>query len=58
MEKSCRKTRSHALDAPEGPLVDYLAQFESLLVEQGYPVSVWGWPLAEPVVLPPALDFG
>ena len=21
-------------------------------------VSVWGWPLAEPVVLPPALDFG
>jgi integrase/recombinase XerD len=37
MEKSCRKTRSHALDAPEGPLVDYLAQFESLLVEQGYP---------------------
>src|SRR5271157_3788466 len=37
MDKSCRKTRSHSLDAPEGPLVDYLAQFESLLVEQGYP---------------------
>jgi site-specific recombinase XerD len=37
MEKSCRKTRSHSLDAPVGPLVDYLAQFESLLVEQGYP---------------------
>ena len=37
MDKSCPKTRSHSLDAPEGPLVDYLAQFESLLVEQGYP---------------------
>ena len=37
MEKSCRKKRSHSLDAPQGPLVDYLAEFESLLAEQGYP---------------------
>lgn len=37
MVQSCRKTRSHALDSPDGPLVDYLSQFESLLVEQGYP---------------------
>jgi integrase/recombinase XerD len=29
--------RSHSLLAPEGPLADYLAQFERLLVEQGYP---------------------
>jgi integrase/recombinase XerD len=37
MDTSCRKTRSHSLDGPEGPLVDYLARFESLLLEQGYP---------------------
>jgi integrase/recombinase XerD len=37
MDTSCRKTRSHSLDAPVGPLVDYLVHFESLLVEQGYP---------------------
>jgi integrase/recombinase XerD len=37
MEKSCRKTRSHALDAPDGPLVDYLGAFKRLLTDQGYP---------------------
>jgi site-specific recombinase XerD len=37
MQKLVWKQRSHSLDAPEGPLVDHLAQFESLLVEQGYP---------------------
>jgi integrase/recombinase XerD len=37
MDTSSRKTRSHSLDAPKGPLVDYLAQFDILLLEQGYP---------------------
>lgn len=37
MQKLVWKKRSHSLNAPEGPLVDYLAQFESLLAEQGYP---------------------
>lgn len=37
MAKLVWKKRSHSLDAPEGPLVDHLAQFESLLAEQGYP---------------------
>jgi site-specific recombinase XerD len=37
MQKLVWKQRSHSLDAPEGPLVDHLAQFESLLVKQGYP---------------------
>src|SRR5688500_7829748 len=37
MAKLVWKKRSHSLIAPEGPLVDYLAQFESLLAEQGYP---------------------
>jgi site-specific recombinase XerD len=37
MQKLVWKQRSHSLDAPEGPLVDHLAQFESLLGKQGYP---------------------
>lgn len=37
MQKLVWKKRSYSLDAPEGPLVDYLAPFERLLVEQGYP---------------------
>ena len=31
MQKLVWKKRSHSLDAPEGPLVDYLAPFERLL---------------------------
>jgi integrase/recombinase XerD len=31
------KQRSHSLIAPEGPLVGYLASFEHLLLDQGYP---------------------
>jgi integrase/recombinase XerD len=37
MHKLVWKKRSHSLDAPEGPLVGYLAQFERLLAGQGYP---------------------
>jgi integrase/recombinase XerD len=37
MAKLVWKKRSHSLNAPEGPLVDWLAQFEGLLAEQGYP---------------------
>jgi integrase/recombinase XerD len=37
MKRIVWKMRSHSLLAPEGPLADYLAQFERLLVEQGYP---------------------
>jgi integrase/recombinase XerD len=37
MAKLVWKKRSHSLIAPDGPLVDYLARFESLLAEQGYP---------------------
>jgi integrase/recombinase XerD len=37
MQKLVRRKRSHSLDAPEGPLVDYLAPFESLLAAEGYP---------------------
>jgi integrase/recombinase XerD len=37
MQKLVWKQRSHSLDAPKGPLVDYLAPFERLLAEQGYP---------------------
>lgn len=39
MQKLVWKHRSHSLDAPEGPLVDYLAPFKSLLVDQGYPLE-------------------
>lgn len=37
MQKLVWKKRSHSLDTPEGPLVDYLAPFERVLAEQGYP---------------------
>jgi integrase/recombinase XerD len=37
MQKLVWKKRSHSLIAPEGPLVGYLAPFEHLLLEQGYP---------------------
>ncbi|SAL07266.1 integrase family protein [Caballeronia calidae] len=36
MDKLCSKARSHALDAPEGPLAEHLDAFESLLRHQGY----------------------
>ncbi len=36
MEKLCPKTRSHSLDAPEGPLAEHLGAFECLLNDQGY----------------------
>ena len=39
MKRIVWKMRSHSLLAPEGPLVDYLAPFERLLVEQGYPAE-------------------
>ncbi|MEX4004881.1 site-specific integrase, partial [Paraburkholderia sp. EG285A] len=37
MEKSYLRTRSHSLDAPEGPLADHLDAFQGLLQDQGYP---------------------
>ena len=37
MKRIVWKMRSYSLNSPGGPLVDYLAQFERLLVEQGYP---------------------
>jgi site-specific recombinase XerD len=36
MGKSHSQTRSHSLDAPEGPLAEHLGAFESLLNGQGY----------------------
>jgi len=36
MGKLYPKTRSHSLDAPEGPLAEYLGAFECLLNDQGY----------------------
>jgi integrase/recombinase XerD len=32
-----RRTRSNSLNAPEGPLTEYLDPFERLLTEEGYP---------------------
>lgn len=36
MEKLYLKTRSHSLDAPEGPFAEHLGAFECLLNDQGY----------------------
>ena len=36
MEKLYLKTRSHSLDAPEGPLAEHLGAFEGLLNDQNY----------------------
>jgi integrase/recombinase XerD len=37
MAKFVWQKRLHSLNAPEGPLVNHLAQFERLLIEHGYP---------------------